>query len=46
MYAIRSYYGVWGDPGKATAEKGRRLEAAVVDALDALVNQLEAGVEP
>lgn len=37
--------GVWGDPGKATAEKGGRLEVVVVDALEALVAQLEAGVE-
>ena len=33
--------GVWGDPGKATAEKGRKLEELVVNALDRLVEQLE-----
>ena len=33
--------GVWGDPGKASAEKGERLEQAVVDALERLVAQLE-----
>lgn len=33
--------GVWGDPGKATAEKGARLEKVVVDALERLVEQLE-----
>ena len=37
--------GVWGDPGKATAEKGARLEAVVVDALAELIETLEAGVE-
>lgn len=35
--------GVWGDPGKATADKGRRLEEAVVNALLSLIEQLEAG---
>ncbi|HAD04861.1 MAG: creatinine amidohydrolase [Desulfuromonadales bacterium GWD2_61_12] len=35
--------GVWGDPGKASAEKGRRLEEAVVTALEALITRLEAG---
>lgn len=38
--------GVWGDPGKATADKGARLEAAVVDALEELVAVMEQGVEP
>lgn len=33
--------GVWGDPGKASAEKGAALELLVVDALDRLVDQLE-----
>lgn len=33
--------GVWGDPGKATAEKGEKLEKIVVTALDRLVEQLE-----
>lgn len=33
--------GVWGDPGKASAEKGRQLEEVVVNALDRLVDQLE-----
>jgi creatinine amidohydrolase len=33
--------GVWGDPGKASAEKGERLEKAVVDALERLVDRLE-----
>lgn len=37
--------GVWGDPGKATAQKGARLEKAVVEALEALVATLEEGVE-
>lgn len=35
--------GVWGDPTKASAEKGARLEAAVVAALDQLVSELERG---
>lgn len=35
--------GVWGDPTKATAEKGARLEAAVVTALNQLVAELEQG---
>lgn len=41
----RAYWpgGVWGDPTKATAEKGARLEAAVVAALDRLVTELEQG---
>lgn len=34
--------GVWGDPTKATAEKGARLEEAVVTALDRLVRDLES----
>lgn len=38
--------GVWGNPGKATADKGKRLEVVVVEALEVLVAQLEAGVEP
>lgn len=33
--------GVWGDPGKATAEKGARLEDLVVTRLIALVRELE-----
>ena len=33
--------GVWGDPTKATAEKGARLEEAVVAALDRMVTELE-----
>ncbi|MDX9708618.1 MAG: creatininase family protein [Trichloromonas sp.] len=33
--------GVWGDPGKASAEKGARLEERVVAALERLVDQLE-----
>lgn len=33
--------GVWGDPGKATAEKGARLEELVVRRLIALVRELE-----
>jgi creatinine amidohydrolase len=33
--------GVWGDPGKASAEKGARLEQLVVAALGRLVDQLE-----
>lgn len=41
----RAYWpgGVWGDPTKATAEKGARLEEAVVAALDRLVTELEQG---
>jgi creatinine amidohydrolase len=34
--------GVWGDPGPATAEKGRKIEALVVEALNRLVERLEA----
>ncbi len=39
----RKYWpgGVWGDPTKASAEKGARLEAAVVEALDRLVEEVE-----
>jgi len=33
--------GVWGDPGKATADKGARLEEMVVTALLTLVGELE-----
>ena len=33
--------GVWGDPGKASAEKGARLEELVVAALERLIDQLE-----
>jgi creatinine amidohydrolase len=33
--------GVWGDPGKATAEKGARLEGLVAERLTALVRELE-----
>lgn len=33
--------GVWGDPTLATAEKGARLEGAVVEALNRLVTELE-----
>jgi creatinine amidohydrolase len=33
--------GVWGDPGKATAEKGAKLEELVVDRLIDLVRELE-----
>jgi len=33
--------GVWGNPELASAEKGRRLEEAVLKALDRLVTQLE-----
>lgn len=34
--------GIWGDATKATAEKGARLEQAVLDGLDRLVDELEA----
>jgi creatinine amidohydrolase len=39
----RTYWpgGVWGDPGKASAEKGARLEKMVVDSLLTLVRNLE-----
>jgi len=33
--------GVWGDPGKASAEKGGRIEALVVAKLVALTDELE-----
>ncbi len=33
--------GVWGDPGKGSAEKGRALEELVLKALHRLVDQLE-----
>jgi creatinine amidohydrolase len=33
--------GVWGDPDLATAEKGRKIEALVVAALERLVERLE-----
>ncbi len=38
--------GVWGDPSKASAEKGREIEGLVVDALERLVVELEGFVEP
>ncbi|HEY3423756.1 MAG TPA: creatininase family protein [Negativicutes bacterium] len=34
--------GVWGDPGKATADKGARIEELVVQKLIQLVQQLES----
>lgn len=37
--------GVWGDPSRASAAKGRQLEELVVDALDRFVNRLEAWEE-
>lgn len=37
--------GVWGDPTKATAEKGARLEEAVVGALERLVAELESSAD-
>ena len=37
--------GVWGDPAKASAEKGRKLEELVVGALGKLVDQLESWSE-
>ncbi len=39
----RKYWpgGVWGDPTRATSEKGRKLEELVVKALDRLVTELE-----
>jgi creatinine amidohydrolase len=37
--------GVWGDPGKASAEKGLRIEELVVSALDRFVEHLESWVE-
>jgi len=33
--------GVWGDPGKASAEKGAKIEKLVVDALERVVDLLE-----
>jgi creatinine amidohydrolase len=38
--------GIWGDPTKASPEKGKQIEAIVVEALDRLVTELEAFVEP
>lgn len=40
----RSFWpgGVWGDPGKATAEKGRQLESLVADKVVELVKALES----
>ena len=40
----RSYWpgGVWGDPAKGSAEKGRRLEELVVSKVISLVRRLEA----
>jgi creatinine amidohydrolase len=38
--------GVWGNPTKASAEKGEKIEAIVVNALDRLVTELEDFVEP
>lgn len=35
--------GVWGNPAKATAEKGRQLEALVADKVVELVRMMEAG---
>jgi len=37
--------GVWGDPTRASAEKGARIEKVVLDALDRLVEQLEGWKE-
>lgn len=37
---------VWGDPTKASAEKGLKIEEIVVCALDRLVTELEDFVEP
>ena len=37
---------VWGDPSKASAEKGRAIEEIVVGALERLVIELEEFVEP
>lgn len=37
--------GVWGDPAKASAEKGRRIEDLVVDKLDELADQIERWCE-
>jgi creatinine amidohydrolase len=33
--------GVWGDPTKATAEKGAKIEQLVVDALEKFVTKFE-----
>ncbi|MEJ2519971.1 MAG: creatininase family protein [Desulfuromonadales bacterium] len=33
--------GIWGNPGKASREKGERIQEAVVNALDRLVTELE-----
>lgn len=33
--------GVWGDPGKASAEKGADIETLVIDKLNELVDQIE-----
>jgi len=38
--------GVAGDPGKATKEKGRAIEALVAEALEKLLNRLETWEEP
>jgi creatinine amidohydrolase len=38
--------GVWGDPTKASSEKGVKIETIVVNALDRLVSGLEAFDEP
>ncbi len=35
--------GVWGDPGRASAAKGEKIEGAVVAALSRLVDELERG---
>lgn len=37
--------GVWGNPGKASAEKGKQIEELVVGALERLVVELEGFVE-
>ena len=37
--------GVWGDPNKASAEKGKQLEQVVITALERLVRQLETWTE-
>lgn len=38
--------GVWGDPGKASSEKGAALEELVLTALERLTEKLESFVEP
>ncbi len=38
--------GVWGNPGKASAEKGRRLLERSAEALAALILELQQWVEP